>query len=103
MTPAIVQAPRRTAQPERQAISLISRCQQPGRNFGNGPRITLMFCIDGMVHASACGSSRLRTFLLDAQYLDSAVDRDETSNAVKFDLGQLLKQRLTSNWVHQRR
>lgn len=32
--------------------------------------------------------------LLSAQYLDSAVDRDETSNAyaVKFDLGQLLKQ-----------
>ncbi len=30
--------------------------------------------------------------LLNAQDLDSAVDRDETSNAVKFDLRRLLKQ-----------
>ncbi len=93
ITPAIGYARRRTDHPERQGISLDQQVSttKPDK-WGRPGRITLIFFTDGMVHACACGPSRPRTELLNAQYLDSAVDRDETSNAVKFDLGRLLKQ-----------
>lgn len=59
MTPAIVQARRRTAHPEKQAISLDQQVSTAKPNDRDRPaRITLLFFTDSMVHACACGPSR---------------------------------------------